>query len=97
MRGLVACRRGEDGAEQVLLEVVHHVVHVDQRCGPRRVAVGEGVDGQPQLHAGLLAHAVDEAADLGLERVRVEPARRLGHVDHEVADAFELVDHAQHA
>ena len=54
-RGLVD-RPGEareDRAEELLLEVVHHVVHVGQRGGDGGVLVGERVDGEARLHAGL--------------------------------------------
>ena len=40
---------------------------------------------------GLGAHAVDDPADLRIELVRIEAARRLGDVHHEVGAALELV------
>ena len=86
-------REAEDGAEQLLLEVVHHVVHVGQSLGPHRVAVGEGVGGHLELRRGLLPHAVDDAPHLGVELVGVDAPGGLGHVAHEVADALDLVGH----
>ena len=41
----------EDRPEQLLLEVVHHVVHVGQGGRDRGVLVGERVDGEARLHA----------------------------------------------
>ena len=48
------------------------------------------------LVARLRAHAVDDPAQLRVELVRIEAARRLRHVDHEVGAALELVRDAHH-
>ena len=42
---------------------------------------------------GLLAHAVDDAAQLGVELVAVDAAGRLADVDHQVGGALDLGDH----
>jgi hypothetical protein len=48
------------------------------------------------LRAGLLAHPLDDSPQLRVEAVRVEAARRLRDVHHEVCRPFELVHDAQH-
>ena len=98
-RGLVgrlAGEAGEDGAEELLLEVVHHVVHVGQRRRDGLVAVGERVDREVGLHARLRAHPLDDPADPGRQLAGVEAAGRAGDVAHQAAGELDLVQDPQH-
>ena len=45
----------------------------------------------------LRAHAIDDAAQLRVELMRIQPSRGLGDVDHEVAAALQLVRDAERA
>jgi hypothetical protein len=54
------------------------------------VALDVGVDGQLHEPGGLFAHALDEAAQAGVESGAVDAAGGLGDVDHEIAGALEL-------
>ncbi len=87
---------GEDVPEQALRQVVHRVVHVGQRECRRRVGVGERVERDSRLRAGLLAHPLDDPPELRVQAVRVQAARGLRDVHHQVGRPLELVHDAQH-
>ena len=82
-RAFVGRTSREDRAEHLLLEVVHHVVHVGERGRDRGVVVGERVDREVRLHARLRAHALDDAADPRRELAGYSAACGPGDVAHQ--------------
>jgi len=69
--------------------------HHEPSGGESMVHRGEGVDRDPGLVARLLAHLVDDPAQLGVELVGIQAPRRLGDVHAEVGAALELGHDAQ--
>ena len=66
---------------------------MSSRAAARRgVVLGVGVDGEAHQLLGLVAHLGGQPAQLRVEVVAVEPARRLGDVGAEVGRALDLGD-----
>ena len=57
--------------------------------------VGERVDGEVRLHAGLRAHALDDPADARRELAGVEAAGGPGDVAHQAGRELDLVQDPQ--
>ncbi len=85
---------GEDLLDVVAVDGVEAVVDVVEGGGEAGVALDVGVHAEPEQVGGLLAHLLEEPAHRRWQVGRVDPPRRLAHVDHEVSRALDLGDQA---
>ena len=95
-RTFVGGAGGEDRAEELLLEVVHHVVHVGQRGRDVGIGIGEGVDREVHLHARLRAHALDDPADARCQLAREQAAGLARNVAHQARRQLDLLEDPEH-